>query len=82
MSEANPTTDERLERQAVESKQDASALSRAFCEACKGSGVVMARVQYTDRSRPCEDRQVPCPICQDPAQHQQGSIIRGLANGK
>jgi DnaJ-class molecular chaperone len=33
------------------------------CPQCHGSGSIMARVQFTDRRRPCQDRPMQCPEC-------------------
>jgi len=35
------------------------------CPACNGSGQIMARIQYTDRSKPCTEELRPCPFCTD-----------------
>lgn len=35
------------------------------CPACHGSGQLMARIQYTDRRKPCTEELRPCPFCSD-----------------
>lgn len=61
-----PTIDERLERQAIESKKDLSsavAELMGVCPDCLGKGVLMARIQFTDRRKPCREELRPCPSC-------------------
>ena len=59
--------DHRIERQAAESKVDLSAAVAELCgkcPACFGTGKVRARIQFTDRRKPCIEEDRPCPVCQ------------------
>lgn len=38
---------------------------RPKCEACKDTGEVEMRIQFTDRRRPCEIQLRPCPFCEE-----------------
>lgn len=38
-------------------------MPRLDCDGCKGTGKVWARIQPTDRSKPCVEDWRPCPLC-------------------